>query len=191
MSTRWGVIPGQAMVCCAALVVLQAHSAIAQQPNVDFSVSGTSTIRSWTCTVKGVLAVTAGTGAQPAPGFPNGVQTATLTVQVKAFTCPNEEMTQHLFDAMKPNTFPEIVYRLEKYEVTGARAQAKGTITIGGVTAPTDFPIALKTSPESVQIEGNTRIDMTKFGIDPPVVMLGLLKVGPQIRIEFKGVVGR
>jgi hypothetical protein len=30
---------------------------------------------------------------------------------------------------------------------------------------------------------------MTKFRVDPPVVMMGLLKVGPQIRIEFKGVV--
>lgn len=191
MSTRGGVIPGQAMVFCAGLFLLQVHSAIAQQPNVDFSVSGTSTIRSWTCTVKGVLAVTAGTGAGAAPGFPSGVQSATLTVPVKSFTCPEQEMTQHLMEAMKPDKFPEIVYRLEKYEMAGARAQAKGTITIGGVTAPTEFPIAFKTSPAGAQIEGNTRIDMTKFGIDPPVVMLGLLKVGPQVRIEFKGVVGR
>jgi hypothetical protein len=29
---------------------------------------------------------------------------------------------------------------------------------------------------------------MTTYGVEPPVVMLGMLKVGPQIRIEFKGV---
>ena len=173
------------------VVLLHAHSAVAQQTTVDFSVSGTSTIRSWTCTVKGVLKITPGTGAPAAPGFASGVQTATLTVPVKSFTCPEAEMTQHLMDAMKPEKNAEIVYRLEKYDVTGARAQVKGTITIGGVTAPADVPIALKASPEGVQIEGNTRIDMTKFGIDPPVVMLGLLKVGPQVRIEFKGTVGR
>ena len=191
MSTRGGVIPGTVIALCAGLVLLAADSAGAQQPGVDFSVSGTSTVRSWTCTVKGVLAVTPGTGTPAAPGFPTGVQIATITVPVKSFTCPNEEMTQHLFDAMKPDKFPEIVYRLEKYEMAGARAQAKGTITIGGVTAPIDFPILFKTVPEGVLIEGNTRIDMTKFGIDPPVVMLGLLKVGPQVRIEFKGAVGR
>jgi hypothetical protein len=49
----------------------------------------------------------------------------------------------------------------------------------------------VKASGQALQIEGNTRLDMTKFGVDPPVVMLGLLKVGPQIRIEFKGVVAR
>lgn len=170
--------------------MLQPRPAAAQQSNVDFSVSGTSTIRGWTCTVRGVMAVTPAAGSsKPVPGFANGVQTATATVPVKAFRCPEDEMTQHLLEAMKPDKFPEIVYRLEKYDVTGAQAQATGTITIAGVTAPISFPIALKASPQGVQIEGNTRLDMTKFGIDPPVVMLGLLKVGPQIRIEFKGVV--
>jgi hypothetical protein len=164
--------------------------AIAQQPNVDFSVSGTSTIRGWTCTVKGVIATTPGAGsAKAAPGFPNGLQAATVTVQVKNFQCPEDEMRQHLLDAMKPDQFPEIVYKLEKYDVAGAQAQATGTITIAKVTAPIVFPIALKATPEGVQIEGDTRLDMTKFGIEPPVVMLGMLKVRPDIRIAFKGTV--
>ena len=190
MSFRMRVIPGLPGVFCAGLVLL-ADSAAAQQPNVDFSVSGTSTVRSWTCVVKGVLAITPGTGAPALPGFPGGVQAATLTVPVKGFTCPNEEMTQHLLEAMKPDKNPEIVYRLERYQVTGAQAQASGTMTINGVTAPANFPIAIKAASPGVQIEGATRVDMTTFGIVPPVVMLGMLKVGPQIRIEFKGVVGR
>ena len=52
-------------------------------------------------------------------------------------------MTQHLLEAMKPDKFPEIVYRLERYEVTGAQAQATGTITINGVTAPISPPTFL------------------------------------------------
>ena len=64
-------------------------------------------------------------------------------------------------------------------------------MTITGVSQPISFPVALKASPQGVQVEGNTRLDMTKFGVDPPVVMLGMLKVGPQIRIEFKGLVSR
>jgi hypothetical protein len=171
-------------------VLLHAHPAAAQQPNVDFTVSGTSTIRGWTCSAKGVMSVSPGTGSSPpAPGFANGVQAATVTVPLKAFSCPNEEMTQHLLEAMKADTFSEIVYRLERYEVTGERVQATGAITITGVTQPISFPLALKASAQGAQVEGNTRLDVTKFGVEPPVVMLGMLKVGPQIRIEFKGVV--
>ena len=30
---------------------------------------------------------------------------------------------------------------------------------------------------------------MTEYGVEPPVVLLGLLRVRPQIRIEFEGLV--
>jgi polyisoprenoid-binding protein YceI len=186
-------MPGLAIALCAGLVVVQVHSAAAQQPNVDFNVSGTSTVRGWTCAVRGVMAVTPGTGSpQPAaPGFANGVQAATVTVPVKAFKCPNDEMTQHLLEAMKADKFSEIVFRLERYEMKGGQAQATATLTITGVTQPISLPVALKASDQGIQIEGNTRLDMTKFGVDPPVVMLGLLKVGPEIRIAFKGLIAR
>jgi polyisoprenoid-binding protein YceI len=173
---------------CAALLSWLAQPAAAPQPNIDFSVSGTSTVRGWTCTAKGVIAVTPGKGAA-VPGFATGVETATVTVPVKAFTCPNEEMKEHLLEAMKADTFPEIVYRLEKYEVAPAQIRAIGSMTITGVTQPVSFPLVLKPSPQGVQIEGNTRLEFKTFNLDPPVVMLGLLKVGPQIRIEFKGLV--
>jgi len=187
------IMLGRAVVLCAGLVVVHAAAAAAQQPGVDFNVSGTSTVRGWTCSVRGTLAVTPGTGpARPAaPGFANGVQALTLTVPVKAFKCPNDEMTQHLMDAMKPEKFAEIVYRLEKYDVTGGQAQATGTLTISGVTQPITVPVTLKASEKDVQIEGSTKLDMTKFGVDPPVVMLGLMKVGAEIRIQFKGVIAR
>jgi hypothetical protein len=189
MSPRTRIAPGIAIVFCAGLGVLQAQPAAPQQPNVDFSVSGTSTVRSWTCTVRGVLKVTAGTGAPPLPGLTGGVQTATLTVPVKDFKCPNDEMTQHLLEAMKPEQHAEITYRLERYVVNGKQAEATGAITINGVTAPLSVPLTLEESAQGLRVAGNTRIDMTKFGVAPPVVMLGLLKVGPQIRIEFKGAV--
>ena len=66
-------------------------------------------------------------------------------------------------------------------------ANASGTMTSTGASQPLSFPVQLTASAQGVQVEGNTRLDMTKHGIEPPVVMLGMLKVGPQIRIAFKG----
>ncbi len=173
---------------CAALLLRLAQPATAQQPNIDFSVSGTSTVRGWTCTAKGTIAVSPGNGVA-VPGFASGVESATVTVLVKDFACPNDEMRDHLREAMKAEKFPEIVYRLEKYDVTPAQVQAIGSMTITGVTQPVSFPVVLKPSPQGVQIEGNTRLEFKTFNLDPPVVMMGLLKVGQQIRIEFKGLV--
>ncbi len=163
-----------------ALAALLAGAATldAQQPNLDFTVSGTSTIRGWTCTVKGTMTVTPGPGGGVAmPGFASGVKSATVRVPVKAFTCPNAEMTEHLMQAMKPDQFPEIVYQIEKYELAGDRAQASGTMTIQGRSQPVTLPVVIKASGNGVALEGSTRLDMTAYGVEPPVVMLGMLKV--------------
>jgi polyisoprenoid-binding protein YceI len=117
------------------------------------------------------------------------VQAATVTVPLKAFTCPNDEMREHLLEHMKAEKFPEIAFRLEKYESAGGQTVATGSMTITGVTQPMSFPVTLRATPKGVEVEGNARIEFKTFNMDPPVVMLGLLKVGPQIRIEFKGLI--
>jgi len=187
---RRSAVTSLAVVLSGGFLLASARPLHAQPSTVDFTISGTSTIRGWTCNAKGTMAVTRGSGAA-APGFPNGVQSVTVTVPLKQFQCPNEEMTQHLNDAMKSDKFSEVVFKLEKYTMAGTQATASGTLTVTGNTQPVEFPIALKESPQGVEVSGNTRLDMTKFGVDPPVVMLGMLKVGPQIRLEFKGLVGK
>ena len=170
------------------LALLVGSPAVAQPSAVEFTVSGTSTIRGWTCSVSGTAEVTPGSST-PAPGFAGGVQSAALAVPVADFECPDETMTEHLFEAMKPAEFAEITFRLESYEASGEGAEASGALTIQGVTKPVSFPISLTPSGAGIAIAGEVRLDMTAYGVEPPVVMLGLLRVRPQIRIQFEGLV--
>ena len=175
----------------AGLVLAGMHGVAAAQSTVDFNISGSSTVRNWTCTAQGTIAVTPATSGPPAPGFATGVQAATVTVPLKAFRCPNDEMTQHLNEAMQADKFPEVVYRLEKYDIAGGQLHASGTMIIAGVSQPVSVPITLTPSGTGVQLEGNTRLEFAAFKLEPPTVFLGMLKVGPQIRIAFKGLVSR
>ena len=170
------------------LVLLAGSPAAAQPSNVDFTVSGTSTVRGWTCSVSGTARVTPGSST-PAPGFADGVQSAMLTVPVADFECPDETMTEHLMDAMKPAEFGEITFQLDGYEASGGGADASGALTILGVTRPVSFPISLTPSSTGITIAGEVGLDMTEYGVEPPVVLLGLLRVGPEIRIQFEGLV--
>ena len=180
----------RALAVSLAAVLLHAAAAAAQS-TMEFTVSGSSTVRNWTCKAQGVVAVTPGAAATPVPGFATGVQAATVTVPLKAFTCPSDEMTQHLNETMKSDAFPEIVFRLEKYDAAGPQAQATGTMTIAGVAKPVSFPVTLKTADAGVQVDGTARLEFATFGLEPPAVFLGMLKVGPQVRIEFKGLIAR
>lgn len=175
------------MALIAGVSVLLGATASAQSA-VNFTVSGTSTIRGWTCEVAGTTEVTAGS-ATPAPGFSDGVQAATLTVQVGEFECPNEEMTEHLFAALRPDEFGEIAFQLDSYETSAQGATATGTLTILDVTQSVRVPVTLTPSGQGAAIEGEVSLDMTTYGVEPPVVMLGLMKVGPQIRIQFDGLI--
>ena len=172
----------------AGLALLAGSPAAAQQSNVDFTVSGTSTVRGWTCTVSGTAQVTPGSST-PAPGFAAGVQSATLTVPVADFECPDETMTEHLMEAMKPAEFAEITFQLDGYEASGGGAEASGALTIQAVTRPVSFPVSLAPSGAGVTIAGEVGLDMTEYGVEPPVVLLGLLRVRPEIRIQFEGLV--
>jgi len=178
-------------VLAVVAFALQSANAAAQSSNVEFTVSGSSTVRNWTCTAQGVIAVTPGAAATPVPGFATGVQAATVTVPLKAFACPNGEMTGHLNEAMKSDEFPEIVFRVETYEVTGGRALVTGTLTIAGVSKPVSVPVTLTPSGQGVQVEGNTRLEFATFNLEPPTVFAGLMKVGPQLRIGFTGTIPR
>ena len=170
------------------LALLQGGAAAAQQSTVDFTVSGSSTIRGWTCTVTGSAQVTAGSST-PVRGFDGGVQTATLTVPVGGFICPEEEMTEHLLEALRADEFPEITFRLVRYEASGQGAATTGTLTILDATRGVSFPLSLTPSGSGVRIAGEVALDMTDYGVEPPVVMLGLMRVRPQIRIQFSGMI--
>ena len=174
------------MAGVVSLAFLQADTAAAQS-RVEFIVSGNSTIRGWTCTVTGSAEVATGSAA-PAPGLANGVQSATLIVPVSDFVCPQDEMREHLLEAMRPDEYPEIRFELQGYEPGGQSMVTTGSLTIQATTQTVRFPISLTPAGAGVRITGEVPLDMTTYGVEPPDVMLGLMVVRPRIRIEFSGV---
>lgn len=157
-----------------------------QHSEVSFTVSGTSTVRSWSCSARGTIKVAPGKAAQPALGFPSGVQAVTVTVPLSAFECENPETTEHLRDALKAKAHPEITYQLEQYALAGSDvAKATGRIRITAVSKPIAFDVKLTSSSDGVRGVGETSIDMTEFGIAPPSLWGNLLRVGKVVRVKF------
>ncbi len=184
---------GCARIVTAAMVGLALlHADRASAQSVEFSVSGTSTVRGWTCTVTGSAQVTTGSSSDSSPpvrGLDDGVQTAMLTVPVGEFECPDDTMREHLLDALRPDEYPEITFLLEGYRPSGQGAVTTGALTILAATHEVSVPLFMTPSGSGVQIEGEVALDMTDYGVEPPVVMLGLMRVRPRIRIQFSGVI--
>ncbi len=181
MSLRVGTLA--IVLSISSLVVVPL---VAQTATAEFSISGTSTVRAWTCTAEGAMEIEPGSSSEPVPGFPSGVEAVSIVVSVAAIECPEEDMMEHLQEALEEPEYPEITYRLEEYSFkTENSAEATGTMTIHGTPKPITFDIQLEESAGGVRGVGETSIDMTEFGVEPPSVWLGMLNVGEVVTIKF------
>jgi transcription elongation factor len=183
MLARRGISVLIVTVACAALV---AQARLVGQSTATVTISGTSTVRNWSCPVEAAVKLTPGKPGDAVPGFPSGLQTVAFTVPVKAIECDNDTMNEHLRTALKEKTYPQIAYRMKAYTMAGSgAATVAGLLTIAGVTRPVTFDVKLTPSAAGVRSQGETNIDMTQFGVTPPKVLLGQLIVGKMVRVKF------
>lgn len=161
-------------------LLLGVGSAQAQQ--ATFTISGTSTVRNWSCPATGTVKVTPGKTAKAVPGFPNGVQSATVTIPVKSITCPEDLMIQHVNEALKSAQFPEMTYTMTGYSL-GERGAVNvtGTLKIYAITKPLNFPARI----EGGHLTGEAPIDLAIWTVPPPVLFGGLLKVSKDITVKL------
>lgn len=179
-------------VLTAALTVPSAGHAQAARYTLDpastLSVSGSSTVRGWTCTAR-VLDTTAIAGASTT--LADAVRTATIAVPVANLDCGNGTMEGHLRRAMNAEQHPTIRFTLDRYVVAEAAAGRQavnvyGNLTMNGQTRPVAATIqAVRNEDGSIQATGQVPLDMTEYGVRPPSLMMGTLKVRKDVTIAF------
>ena len=174
----------------AALAVAGAGQA--QSMGTTLTIEGTSTVRSWSCEAKG-FAVT----PRPAVGFEEGVlnrektlETVTVTFPVQAIECGNGTMNDHLRKALQADAHPEITYTMSTYEIRdaadGVAVAAEGRLMIAGTERPITMEVTVAQDDKGgIRVKGEQAIDMTEFGVKPPRLMLGTLKVGEIATVRF------
>lgn len=166
------------------------------QPESRLWIEGTSTVRGYKCAATVVQGEVRTRQDQPLPalgGLAAVVREAAITVPVAQLDCDNGTMNGHMHKALNAKEHETIAYRLESFAVVGTsedegvgQIEMKGRLTIAGQELPITFPaeIAL-TADGAVRLQGQTELDMTEFGVKPPKLMLGTLKVHENVKVHF------
>ena len=153
------------------------------------TISGTATmVGPWTCAGDAKIEAQQSQSADPVPGLAAGIQTVTVSTFVPGIDCGDATMNKHLRRALKEEEFPEVRYRALKYSLidNGAAVQTSGELTIAGVTRPVAFGAKLTPLPEGgTRVFGRVQINMRDFGVKPPSVFFGALKVADVVTINF------
>ncbi len=146
-------------------------------------INGTSTMKSFSCSATKIdVSVTSEPGSAPE----DLVQSASLVVPVESLDCRNGTMNSHMRKALKAEKNPQIFWKMSSYSVNGTDVTMKGRLSIAGKENP--FEMKATGSAESdgtIRMKGSTKFKMSEYGVQPPSLMLGSMKVGDPITVSF------
>jgi hypothetical protein len=189
------------LIAGLAVIALLAGTAFAQAPAsparlnkaYPLIIDGTATlVGKWACGGDARVEAKPEPSAEPVPGLLEGLQMITVIAYVPNIECGDSTMNKHLRKALKVDAYPEIRYRAGKYTLVdnGTAVQSSGELTIAGVTKPVGLGAKLIPLPEGgAKVEGAMEIDMTDYGVKPPSVLFGALKVARIVTVRFDTVV--
>lgn len=189
---RWGV----ALVFFAAMVAggwTYAAGQITVAPESRLWVEGTSTVRSFTCyatRLEGDIGHQGELGStiEEVGRAVNAVQ---IDVAASALDCRNGTMNEHMRKALKAGENPVIRYRMTSREVVtrpggGLTINLTGMLTLAGREKEIAMTAeAVRDSTGRYRVTGSEELRMTDFGIKPPTLMLGTMKVHDKVIVRY------
>jgi hypothetical protein len=151
---------------------------------------GTSTLHPFSSTSTAVaVKLDPGAAASPQEIAQHGPELFTVTIPVKTLKSGESGLDKNLYKAMQARAYPEIRFLLRHYAAAvGADDvpfKAEGQLTIHGVEKPVTLEGTGRTDSQTLVADGTYSLLMSDYGVKPPRLMLGMLKVGDRVVIRF------
>lgn len=143
---------------------------------------GTSTVRSYKCAAGKVDVSVIG---EPTAAPAEIVKSASLVVPVAQLDCGNKTMNEHMKKALKADKFQEISWKMASYGVQGTAVTVEGSLTIAGKENPITLTGTGTAENGVIRFKGSKKFKMTEFGVKPPTLMLGTMRVGDPVTVSF------
>ena len=169
-----------------------ANEMLVLQPQSRLWIDGTSTVRSFSCKADEVDAVVDAHGPNAIAELltgDKGVKAVRVTVDAERLDCGNGTMNEHMRKALKVTDNKSIVFRLTDYDVVrgaeGIAGTINGTLTLGGVAKPITLKAEGKPEGGMLHVTGSYDLKMTDYGLKPPTLMFGRIKVGETVKVNY------
>ena len=168
-------------------VTIQAQNFQATASNSSISVDGTSNIHDWDLkaekfTVKAIIEDTADLPA---------IKSLSLDLEAESLKSGKSGMDNNTYKALKTNRNKSIKFtytktnRLTKTADNTYSVTVQGMLEIAGTKKSTDLSFDLVKVNNGYTIKGNKKINMPEYKVDPPTAMLGTIKTGEDVTINF------
>lgn len=119
-----------------------------------------------------------------------GINNVTFSGMAKDLKSNSSIMDKKAYDALKSDKFPEI--RFSGSSITGLVSEGntiKGTLngrlSLAGQTRDVTVPFTGTVNGSSINIKSTAELTFSEFGMEPPTAMLGTLKTGDKVKVNF------
>ncbi len=173
-----------------ALLLLMATASFSQseytvKEGVNIVVSGTSTMHDWD--MKSSSGTSKAAFAVNSSGHITGLSSLNFSVPATSLQSGKKAMDKNAWKALKTTEHPNIVYVLSNAAVAAdGTIKCNGKLTIAGTTLDTDLVATSKINADkSITVTGRKKISMKDFKMIPPSFMMGTIKTGNDVTLQF------
>ena len=180
------------LIAPAAILWSTPTANLVLQPESRLWVTGTSTVRGYECAAGVVDAtVAAGAGAEAAVlAGQKAVTAVSVTIPSAQLDCDNGTMNEHMHKALNVSQHEEIRFRLSSYELTpgagATTARLSGTLELNGTSKEISVDANVSDAGGALKVNGTHQLLMSEYGIRPPRLMLGTLRVHDPVVVHFE-----
>jgi polyisoprenoid-binding protein YceI len=164
------------------------------QPGSTVKMEGTSTVHDWATigtVIGGSMELDAAFDAdlktvKQSPKVEVVIPVRSLKSQV---TPGGPRMDQVMQEHMNMKQFPRIEYKLAELTSKDGKLEAKGALTVSGVTKTVTMPVTFtRVDGGKIKVTGSTTVKMTEYSIKPPnPEFAGVgIKTGDDVKITFE-----
>ena len=183
------------LMAFSVVPVVGVHTRAVGAANADIKVLGTSNLHNWSMEDKNVTCTARFTYAAGKSSIPNGLEGFGFTFPVHNLKSGESGMDSRAYDAMKAKNSGNVVFTASSSTVTPGGAgkftvKSNGSLAIAGVSKSVTLTAACVVKADgSITCTGTDKLLMTDYQIKPPTYMLGALKTGNALTIDFTMIV--
>ena len=177
------------IIALPALLAAAASLPLSFQSGSRVWVSGTSTVRGWRCESTQVTGTAHAEGTELTQVAQSRGE---ISIPLSSLDCRNATMNGHMRTALKASENPTLRFRATSVTVTpqGA-ARMTGPLTIAGQTREVTINGTAARENGKLRVTGTKAITMTDFGVTPPRLMAGTMRVHAPVTVGFDVVLGQ
>jgi polyisoprenoid-binding protein YceI len=168
----------------------QSRYKIKETKDVAIKLFGTSSLHDWemeaiTTTGEAQFEFKLGSESDPI-----SIKSLSFALQVADLKSDNKGLDKKAYEALKSDEFKDIQYELISSTISpekgGYLIQSTGHLTIAGVTRAIVMDVYCMINAEgTITSKGSYKLKMTDYNIKPPSFMLGAMKTGDAITLDF------